>query len=284
MKYLLIVLLVLMTSMMAFAGGGWTQNKGSGYYKLSQWWIISDQHYTNTGEIDPNATRANFNTSIYAEHGITDRLTGILYFPFFSRAVLYEQVSATTGELLSEGDAINSIGDTDVSIKYGILKDGPVVLSATFTLGLPLGNSSGGRDGSLQTGDGAFNQMITVDISKSFAIGNTYPYLSVYTGFNNRTKGFSDEIRYGAEAGITIKNFTAIFRLQGISSLFNGDETFNSLGTSLFSNNREFLAFTPEVAYTFSDKWGISAGYGTAFSGKLIFASPTYSVGIFLKT
>ena len=45
--------------------GGWVQPKGMGYYKLSQWWIVADAHYTSTGEVDPNGTRATYFTSVF---------------------------------------------------------------------------------------------------------------------------------------------------------------------------------------------------------------------------
>ena len=38
------------------AGGPWPQKKGHGYFKLSEWWIVFDEHYTDTGNLDPNVT------------------------------------------------------------------------------------------------------------------------------------------------------------------------------------------------------------------------------------
>ena len=102
-------------SFSAFAGGGWPQPKGHGFFKFSQWWLISDQHFTDTGLLDPNVTQGIFTTSIYAEYGFTDRLTGILYFPLFSRTYFNNTVSATTGEILTAGEAINGVADTHIS-------------------------------------------------------------------------------------------------------------------------------------------------------------------------
>ena len=110
--FLIIITSFLICTQQAVAGDGWPQKKAEGYFKLSQYWVIADSHYTNTGDIDPNATRGTFVTSLYGEYGITDRWTATLYFPFFVRALQYEQVSGTTGEVLLEGDAVNSIGDT----------------------------------------------------------------------------------------------------------------------------------------------------------------------------
>ena len=205
--------LLLVTNLL-FAGGGWPQPKNHGYFKLSQWWVISNQHFTDTGMIDPNVTTGTFNTSIYAEYGFTDRLTGIVYFPFFSRVYSNNIVSGTTGKIIVPGDAINSIGDTDISLKYGLIINKPVVLSATLSLGLPFGESAGGSQGNLQTGDGEFNQMLTFDAGTGFNIGKVSAYSNAYFGFNQRNGGYSDEWRFGIEAGATLfKNkITAIMR------------------------------------------------------------------------
>ncbi|HNP18363.1 MAG TPA: hypothetical protein PKL31_08020 [Fulvivirga sp.] len=281
-KPFLFALFILLTIKVE-AGGGWTQPKNGMFFKLSEWWVISDQHYTNTGGIDPHLTRAIYNTSIYAEWGISEKLTGILYFPFFSRAVLNEQKSLTTGNVIVEGDALNSIGDPDLSLKYGLIQDKQIVLSASLTLGLPLGNDGGGRDGSLQTGDGEFNQMISIDASTSFNLFGINSYVSVNSGFNNRTNNYSDEIRYGAEVGLEYKRLILLARIIGIKSLNNGADNFSASGTSIFANNTEYLSFSPEVGFKISDKLGVSASYGTAFYGRLIFANPSYSAGVFLK-
>ncbi|MEZ4933631.1 MAG: hypothetical protein R2788_16105 [Saprospiraceae bacterium] len=279
------ILLVLFTANV-FAGGGWPQPKGWGYFKLSQWWLISDQHYTDVGQIDPNTTNGLFNTSLYAEYGFTNRLTGVAYIPFFSRAYFNNTVSGTTGEVQIPGEAINSFGDTDLGLKYALTLNKPVALSATLTFGLPLGNDNGGMAGALQTGDGEFNQLLQIDAGSGFQLGKISAYANVYAGLNNRTNGFSDEFRYGIEGGVTFaKNrFTAIGRLYGIKSFKNGDlpaERSNS--TSVFANNSEHLTFSPELAYNINDKWGVSATYGIALSGSLIFASPSYSFGVFYK-
>jgi hypothetical protein len=146
-KFSLSISLVFFISNLSFASGGWPQPKGRSFVKLSTYWLIADQHFTATGQIDPNRTNGNFNTNIYAEYGITDRLTGIVYFPFYARSYFNNTVSGTTGEQIEAGEAINTIGDTDISLKYGLITNGPVALSATLTFGLPLGEDAGGREG-----------------------------------------------------------------------------------------------------------------------------------------
>lgn len=285
MKYSIIFLIYISFSTHLFAGGGWPQPKGGGYFKITQWWVVADQHYTDAGLIDPNVTNGIFNTSFYGEYGFSDKITGIVYFPFFSRAYFNNGISSTTGELITPGEAINGLGDADVSIKYGLITGKPLVLSATLTLGLPLGIAAGGSDGSLQTGDGEFNQMIRLDLSTSKSFGKINTFYTAYAGFNNRTNNFSDEIRYGLEAGGSFLNnkLLAIFRLYGVKSLRNGEISALANNTSIFANNSEHLTFSPELAFNISSKIGISASYALALSGKIIFADPAYSVGVYLN-
>ncbi len=266
-------------SALAFAGGGWPQPKNSGYYKVSQNWIIADSFYGPGGDIVTIRTTSLFTTSFYGEYGITKRLTGILYLPFFVRSTLNEERYSPSGTVIP-GEFLNSIGDTDVAFKYAVIVDKPVVVSATILLGLPFGETGGGEGGILQTGDGEFNQMIRVDASTSF-----YPvplYASAYAGFNNRTKGFSDEIRFGAEVGYTFfKKLTAIAKVNVVQSLYNGGDAVADNG--IFSNNTEYVSPMVEVGYALNDKWGVSGSAGFAFAGKNILASPNYGVGIYLK-
>ena len=276
-------ILAFLVSTPILAGGGWVYKKKSGFIKISQWWINSNQHYTSLGTTNGNVASGIYNTSLYAEYGFTDRLTGTLFFPFFSRATRSDEFSPA-GDLVVAGDEINSIGDTDIAIKYGIIRDKRFVLSGTLTLGLPLGTSNGGVEGVVQTGDGEFNQMLSFDLSTSLPIGSKVnTYYSLNTGFNNRTNGFSDEFRFGVEAGVTFfERVTTSFRLYVVKSLNNGSSTLSN-GTSIYSNNMEFTSFTTEISYNVTKKIGLSANYGTAFAATNIFANPSYSVGVYMK-
>lgn len=285
LKNIIFSISFLLFSSSLIAGGGWPQPKGHGFFKLSQWWVIGTQHFTDTGLIDPNVTNGIFNTSLYAEYGFTDRFTGVLYFPFYSRAYFNNTVSGTTNEVIVSGEAINSIGDTDIGLQYGLIKDKPVVLSVAVILGLPLGNESGGTAGNLQTGDGEFNQLLKFDAGTGFKIGKLNAYATAYAGYNNRSKGFSDEFRYGIEAGATFwkDRITTIARFIGVKSLKNGDLNELPNSTSIFANNSEHFSFSPEIAYNINDKWGVSAGFGKALTGKIIFANTSYMFGVYYK-
>ncbi len=272
-------------SHLTFGGGGWPQPKKRGYFKLSQSFIISDQFYDLEGEIIDITTISLYTSSLYGEYGFTDRLTGILYIPFYVRSTLNEVERRQSG-IVEAGDAVNSFGDTDIGIKYGLITEGKIVLSATLTFGIPFGKTAEGLTDAgepriLQTGDGEFNQMLMFEASRSF-----YPapfYASVGAGYNNRTSGFSDEFRYSAELGYGgFKNFNLALKIYGVTSLQNGDDG-GGAGNGVFGNNVEYLSFGPEISYNLSDKLGVVSSAAFASFGTNILASPNFGLGIFYK-
>jgi hypothetical protein len=292
MKNKIILTVLLLCSLLAnlsYAGGAWTQKKGEGYFKVSQWWLTFDQHFTSSGQLDPNVTTGVYNTFLYTEYGITDRFTGLFNGALFSRNYSNNLVSNTTGRTIVAGDAVNSIGDIDVGIKYSFTKPGAKFpIAGSLILGIPTGTSVAGEQKNLQTGDGEFNQIIQIDGATGFKVTEKISgYVNLYTGFNNRTNNFSEEFRYGGELGFGFlkSKLWLAGKITGIESLKNGATAEDNMNaTGIFANNAEFTSYSVEVNYYVLKRWGISANFASAFRGEIIAAAPAYSVGIFLDT
>ena len=234
----IITSIILLTLAYNLHAGPWPQNKGEGYFKFSEYWIIADQHYTDTGEIDPNVTVGFFSSNIYAEYGLTSKLTGIVYFPFFVRTYYNNTVSGTTGDVLIPGDAINSIGDADIGLSYGLLRKGSLSVSVAAIFGIPLGQETGGSLNNLQTGDGEFNQMLRLDVGSSYSLGSQNGWISGSIGYNNRTGGFSDEVVSSLQIGMQLSGGAIIpsVRVESRQSRFNGDPDLALNFTSIFNS------------------------------------------------
>jgi len=276
-KIVVIPLFLLFLS--AQAGGGWTYVKGKGFVKVSQNAIYSDRFYNPDGEIIDITTIGYYATSIYAEYGLTDRLTAIAYVPFFTRNTLNKTRFRFSGMEIP-GDEFNSFGDMDLSLQYGFLKSSTWVGSVRVLFGIPTGEPQGGDTGILQSGDGEFNQMVRLDFSRPIGKG---AWLSFYAGLNNRTNDFSDEYRFGGEIGTRLWNrFIAIGKLDVVQSFFNGDAD-PSQGGTIFSNNTEFISPAIELAYETNSEMGFSLSAAGAFAGRNILASPNFGVGIYKK-
>lgn len=259
------------------AGGGWTNGQGHGYLKVSQSWIRADRFFAPSGEVVPITTTSFYSTAMYAEYGLGNRLDVITYVPFFVRSTI-NNLGDQAGNILIPGDDLNGVGDIDLTIKYAIIKDKSWVMAASLTLGIPSGNPRGGNSQSLQTGDGEFNQMLSFDLSRSFG----KLYISMLAGYNHRTNNFSDEFRYGAEAGYSSGKMYYIIRLNGIKPLGRDNLTGQDV-QGIFGNRIEYLSFTPEVIYQAGKSWGVTAAIGGAFYAKRILAAPNLTVGAYFK-
>jgi len=280
-KYILLsTLLVMSVSFSAIAGGGWTPKKKKGYFKFGQNILRSSKFYSPSGDIIDVNTISLYTTSIYGEYGLTDRLAAIVYAPLFVRNTINKQESRQTGMLISDGDMANAIGDLDLGIKYALIYDKSIALSASLTLGIPTGITNGGEGQILQTGDGEFNQLVKLEASKSF-----YPrplYVSTLVGFNNRSEGFSEEFHFGVEVGYTFKDkLTTTFKVYNVSSLKNGEAP-TSAGNAIFSNDTAYFSYGPEISYKLNNKIGVSGSAAYALSGERILAAPNYNLGVFI--
>tara|TARA_B110000114_G_scaffold96176_1_gene101364 strand:- start:211 stop:879 length:669 start_codon:yes stop_codon:yes gene_type:complete len=178
------------------------KEKGKGFYKIGAWSLLADEHYTNEGKIDPNATRGLFISSLYFQHGLSKKINLIGYIPFFVRNYQYNQVSKIKDRIIEKGQGINAFGDVNLGLEFKIKTLGLWHFSSTLTLGIPSGENKGGTDGSYQTGDGEFNQHLHVNVGTSFDFKGFPVYSKMDVGFNNRTKGFSDELIIGGESGV----------------------------------------------------------------------------------
>ncbi len=280
MKSILIALSFLISASV-FAGGGWPKKKKTYYFKLSGWYLNADEHFTPNGK-GPNTTTQLFSTSLYGEYGITDRLTAVANIPFFYRNTFNKTI--VNGEETSPGEDLNSFGDTQIGLKYGIFQND--TFSATFgiTLDLPFGENGKGVGGRLATGDEEFNHIYRFDVGASiYNSDKVSVYGNLYTGLNVRTEGFSDESRSGIEigAGFLDKKLWIVGKLDTIQPLFNGDRE-PGQGQGIFVNNVEVTSLTPEVNFYISKKIGFSAGMTIPLSGTFVYTNPSYTAGIFL--
>ncbi len=67
-----------------------------------------------------------------------------------------------------------------------------------------------------------------------------------------------------------------------VESLRNGALNSDAdAGTSIFANNTEFVAVSAEARYAIRKNLGVAAGIGGALRGSLIYAAPSYTVGVY---
>ena len=273
-KILLSKILIIAFSTTLFAGA-WTQKKSTGYFQLGSQLLSAKKEYDAEGN---KSSIPNFNDitiNFYGEYGLSNDFTLIANIPFY-RSLKFDGWTPAGKEVSKTG-----ISDSHLGVKIKLKEFSQNVLSLTTLLGIPLGerNDSTG----LWTGSEEWNQIIMLNFGRSF-----YPldfYLSSSVGYNNRTNGFSDEIRYSLEGGyFVIKNkLLLILRIGGVASLKNGSLGNVSGIAGLYANNQNFLAYGPEVHYSITNKIGLIAKFESGAMVKNAPSAIAYGFGIYFK-
>lgn len=277
-KLSLIILLFISLTPSVLTAQAWAKSKGHGFYKLDFTSIKAANVFDTKGDVVPFRTLGNYTTSFYGEYGLTNKVTVFGYVPFYVRNVVNETKGKQTGQIIEPAIVNNNFGDIDLGLRYQLpIKN--VAVAVNLLLGIPTGDAQQ-ADG-LFTGDGEFNQLLKIGTGT----GGKRWWTQGALGFNNRTKGFSDEFRYDFEFGYKFFNdrLLAIFKINGIESLNNGSA--QSAVTGLFSNNVEYMGIGPEFLYYANPQKtiGISARIAGALKGQNVLAAPSMSVGVFAE-
>jgi protein XagA len=248
--------------------------KGNYQVRVSQQYTTSNSFFDSDEESIKIRTNSISSTNFSFNYAVTDRFTIHTTVPVFVRntvnRIQYNQSGKT-----EPGLSLNSFGDAEVGLTVNMFKKLPFHTVGFVTVGLPFGKKGKvGLDTDLQTGDGELNQLIGVKIQKSFSSF----FINGYTSFNNRSKDFSNEIRYGFEAGYTGNKFNLTTRFNTIESLF--DKTAPVSQNGMFSNLRELVSPGVEVLYKFTKRIGVFGSADFTLAGRNTLNAPLFCFGI----
>lgn len=278
-QYVALTIVLFVANSFALAGG-WTQKEGVGFYKLGFQYIRAKNFYEPSGNRVSITPLGDYTVSLYGEYGITDWLTGVGYIPFYKQNTLDKVVGQPSGRVYFEGDRALGFADPDIGVRIALIRNTPIVLSVGVSFGIPIGDSK--QANGLLSGDGEFNQAVLLQAGYSL-----YPipaYATAQVGFNNRTRGFSDEFQYAAQFGYTLDElFTFAINMQGVESIKNGDDTVIGGMNGIYTNNQSFLEFGGEVSYHIAQSYGVSLGAYTATNGRNALSAPKFTAGVFAK-
>jgi hypothetical protein len=253
------------------AQSAWTRPKNTGYARFSFSRLHSQSFYTPPGNRIRSARFEGIAGSVYAEYGLTGDLTAQFDFPFLRRQSL-----ETTGTLTATGDAL-------VGLKYRFRK-GRTPFAVSVDFGLPTGDSRGfvplketpEIPFRIPTGDGEFNNRVSLYTSRAFQDGRTY--VSGGGGYNFRTEGFTDEISYFLQAGHKV--FSAFWLSGSVQRLQPAREP--NLERSVGFGVGEGVQYTTvggEVMVPISRRYSVSAAYYQPFSARNILAGGSLMLG-----
>ena len=275
----IILLLIWILPVNEIIAGAWTQKKGTGYYKADFRYLGGNKIYDGTGNKVSIPDFTDFTFGVFGSYGLSDDLSVMINFAAYKSVKLNESIlpdSLTIPPFLVINN-VTGVGDILIGGKYKLAKFGQSFISGKIILNLPTGKAT--PDSGLWTGSGDYHQ--TIGLEYGYSLYPIPAYLNAGLAYTNRTQGFSDEFRYGIEAGYTfIKNLSLIVRFHGQVSFKNGNENVKG-GFGVYSNNQHYIAYNAELAYKLSDNFGVKGYYESGGAGKNIISAPVINVGIF---
>jgi len=245
----------------------WVRAPGETQVGLGVSYTSANKVYDDAGKTTGIPRFTEIATNVFAEHGLTDRLTLGTALPVLNLH------SAENMTLLANERRHTGIGDSVASGRYQILQ-GLVLVSAGLDLGLPTGD----KNAAIPTGDGEFSVLPKVSAAGGFQIGLPVFYL-LSAGYHKRTIGFSDELHGQLMGGFRASFITFIFSIEARHSLKNGDAGLISTNP-LYFNNASFFSYAPGIVIHANDRLAFNLFYKGGFFVRNILAAPSISAGV----
>lgn len=275
-----IKILVFFISASAFAQSPWTQKKGEFYTQLSFTTIPSytdvfgDPDYKTLGEITDNTIQ------FYGEYGFSDKTSLIVNLPLKLISINdFEDPRIDCGGDCSEDFKESALGNLEIGLKHNFYRK-DWILSGQFSVEANTGSYD--ATSGIRTGYDAFT------FTPLFTAGRSFDktYIQSFIGANIRTNDYSSNFKIGGEVGYKItKGIWLIGFVDIVKSLKNGDIVLpleNTL-TALYVNDQDYGAYGLKGIGEFTNKFGLTAGFGGAFFGNNVAKQVALNFGLYHK-
>ncbi len=248
----------------------WVREKGRSLLYSDLSYRFADE-FAVDGRIMPSNDFTEFDWNIYVDHGFTKNYTAGLYFPIVKVLSL---ASTPTSPSVTH---VNK-GDIDFIQRYQFASIGVAVFNLEFLMGIPTGNHK--EPHGLQTGDGEYNYMPGLSLGWGFPMFSLSSYLTLYSGINFRTEGFSHEWHSSFSWGLFLYKKTLLFSLEAKNQRSLKTEEENTIQNGLW-NNTSYLSYGGGITYKFKEESGVSFYYKTLTKIENSLGGDIYSIGVF---
>jgi hypothetical protein len=274
-----IATIILLINSCALAQQAWTQKKGEGYFQIG----ASSFNYSSAADDDFKSFDlarpiTEIIISLYAEYGITNKLTGTVIVPFHFVSS-GELNSKWLGFAPEEGN-LTTFGNLNLALTYRIYAKKDFVLSSKLASSINTSNYDVATG--LRTGYDAFGISPTI----LAGIGTDVFFSSAETGINILTGGYLSRFIFKAQIGKELtknKRLIGIFVISTNTALGNASNEDNlnlnrtSAFTALYQNEQTYYAGIVKFGYKLSDYWGLWLSIGGGYA-KNIGRNPVYSL------
>ena len=273
-------LLFLLISISVFSQSPWTQEKGKFYTQLSFTTIpnyntlFGDPDYTISGKLTDNTVQ------FFGEYGLSDKTSLVINLPLKMISIdgFQDPRIDCIGDCSRNFDK-TALGNISLGLKHNFYKKDWVL---SGQLSLEANTSSYDMKSGIRTGYNAWSFTPLFLAGRGF--GKTY--LQAFVGANIRTNKYSSNFKIGGEVGHKItKNIWLIGFLDISKSLENGDIILptENIYTGLYINDQEYGAFGLKGIGEFTEKFGVTAGFGGAFFGNNVAKQAAFTFGVYHK-
>lgn len=279
----LAALAIVIISLPVFAGGPWTQKKGSGYFQAA-YTFIPKYHslYSSTATDNTlNLKRevSDVTLSGYLEYGLTERLTLISELPYKITETHPEVFNTRDfGDNVLAAGTLNGLGNISLGVLHPLI-GGNFQLSGRFKLETNVHDSDAATG--LRSGIDAWGLYPAIILGKSFEKS----YIFADAGVRFRTNNYSNELLLQGEAGRSLFDRLWVIGVLDIRQSLNDGtaNNENSEQTGLYPDNQEYFAFGIKFIFSISERVGVNiSGFG-ASSGNLVAKSPANTLGIYYR-
>jgi len=265
-----VVVFILFFSGQHIMASGWPVKKGSGYFQVSAQYMSSDKYYNSEGDKIDIPKFSDFTISLFGSYGVTDRFSVYGSIPFY-RALNTEQ------GLTGKAEENTGISDMTLGGKYFIGKIEEFYLSVKVSIGIPVGDNT--AENFLFNGDGEWNQYFALAFGRGLGHGL---YVAGDAGFSNRNEGYSDDILYNFELGYKVHaKLLVMLKINGKEPLDNGSPLYLGGVAGLAANNQKYIAYGPELLYSFNKNFGINAAVITGTNTANVISALVFKGGVY---
>ncbi|MFN4080039.1 MAG: hypothetical protein ACK4NS_03990 [Saprospiraceae bacterium] len=253
----------------------WSRSKAGAYAQVSYHQIGPySRRYADDGALFdlPRSIRESA-VQLYAEYGLDRRNTLII-----TGAWRSQRSGAPTGGLPPSLQAARLSGPGPLSVAWKRQWiAGRVALASALRIETPVGRydeASGLRSGYP-------TWAIAPSLSAGWGGDRAYGYL--YTGMQQRGRGYSAQYFAGMEAGAKVRSIWLAAAAEWMRPLDNGGYTAPAANqiTGLYVNNQGWMAVGIKVAVPLNPFVGITLALNGAISGRNAPASPLYAAGFY---
>jgi hypothetical protein len=275
-----IKLVILLLSITTFSQSPWTQEKGNFYTQLS--FTTIPNYDAIFSDVDQNlfGTYSDNTVQFFSEYGLSDKTSLIVNLPLKLISVAgFEDPRIDCSGDCGKDYNNSTLGNISLGLKHNFYKKN-WLLSAQ--LSVEANTSSYDAVSGIRTGYDAWSFSPLLLAGRGF--GKTY--VQAFIGGDFRTNNYSTNFKIGGEIGRKISKKIWLIGFLDISkSLENGDVILpvQQHLTGLYVNDQEYGSFGFKGIGEFTDKFGVTAGFGGAFFGNNVAKQAALTFGIYRK-